>query len=223
VKRLVVGLLVMLVGALLQPSTGSAHTDFDYSLPTQDASVAAPVSEITVAFTQPVALVGNGFEVLNPQGEIVLPTPITDDDQVFRLILDQPVAGGQVGVRYEVTSLDGHVVQGGFSFVVDAAVPTTTVPPTTASPTTPAPAPPSTPSSVPAPATVPATAAATSTSTTAAATTAATTTTAASTSAPPSTKGDDDSGSDTGFYAAIAAIVAAAAVGFVAIRARNAV
>lgn len=215
-KRLVVGLLVVFVGAFVLPPIVSAHTDFDYSLPTQDASVAAPVSEITVAFTEPVTLIGNGFEVLNPQGEIVLPTPITDDDQVFRLILDQPVAGGAVGVRYEVTSLDGHVVQGGFSFVVDAPVPTTTVPvttvPATAAPTTAAPA---------TATTVPAATAATSTTTTVD-----TTTTVAPTTAPPSTSntsGGDDEGSNSGIYIAIAAIVAVAAVGFVVVRSPNAI
>ena len=207
---------MVLAGAFVLPPTGSAHTDFDYSLPTQDASVAAPVSEITVAFTEPVTLIGNGFEILNPQGEIVLPTPITDDDQVFRLILDGPVAGGAVGVRYEVTSLDGHVVQGGFSFVVDAPAPTTTVPATTI-PATTAP-------STAAPTTVPAAIAATSTSTTLD-----TTTTVAPTTAPPSTSstsstsgGDDDGGSNTGIYIAIAAIVAVAAMGFVVVRSRNA-
>jgi copper transport protein len=219
VRRLVVGFLVMLLGTVAAPSSGTAHTDFDYSLPTQDASVAEPVSEITVAFTEPVTLVGNGFEVLNPQGEIVLPTPITDDDQVFRLILDHPVAGGEVGVRYEVTSLDGHVVQGGFSFVVDAPVPSTTVPTTTTAPVTAAPV--TTASATAAPATDPSASEATTTS---AVTTVvdATTTSVAVTAPPTSDPDDDDTGRNTGIYIAVAAAIAIAGVAFVVVRGRNA-
>lgn len=221
-KRLVVGCLVMLLGAFVAPSIGTAHTGFDYSLPTQDASVADPISVITVAFTEPVTLVGNGFEVLNPQGEIVLPTPITDDDQVFRLILDPAIAGGEVGVRYEVTSLDGHVVAGGFSFVVDAPLPTTTVPTTTTATTT---------DTAPVDAAAVTTAPATAAPPTVAPTTSASTTTVgspttSSPTTPPTTSSDldvdDDSGSNTGIYVAIAAAIAVAGVAFVVIRGRTA-
>jgi methionine-rich copper-binding protein CopC len=221
VKRLAVGFMVMLFGAFAAPSTGRAHTDFDYSLPTQGASVADPISEITVAFTEPVTLVGNGFEVLNPQGDVVLPTPITDDDQVFRLILDPAIAGGDVGVRYEVTSLDGHVVDGGFSFVVDAPLPTTTVATTT---TTPAPATTTaiptttiataTPTTAPDP-TTPATAAPPTSVTSTFADSAPTTT-------PARSDADDDSGGNAGVYIAIAAAIAVGAAAFVVIRGRHA-
>jgi copper transport protein len=221
VKRLVVGVVVMLVGVFVAPSTGAAHTGFDYSLPTQDASVAEPIAEVTVAFTEPVTLVGNGFEVLNPQGEIVLPTPITDDDQVFRLILDPAIAGGEVGVRYEVTSLDGHVVDGGFSFFVDAPLPTTTVPvttvPTTAAPVTTAAVTAS--PSTDAPSTISSTTISSTISSTMTVVDATVTspTTASTTSDPD----DEDSGSNTGIYIAIAAAIAVAGAAFVVVRART--
>jgi methionine-rich copper-binding protein CopC len=220
VQRLVVGLTIVLLGVLAVPSTGAAHTGFDYSLPTQDASVAEPVSEITVAFTQPVTLVGNGFEVLNPQGEIVLPTPITDDDRVFRLILDPAVAGGEVGVRYEVTSLDGHVVDGGFSFVVDAPLPTTTVPTTIAAPVAPIT---TTPATAAPPVSTPTTIAPTTSvdSTTSDATTTPTTTSPTTTS-PLDGNAEDADDSRTATYIAIAAAIAVAAAGFVVLRGRNA-
>jgi methionine-rich copper-binding protein CopC len=220
VKRLVVGFVVVLLGAVAAPSTGSAHTGFDYSLPTQDASVADPISEITVAFTEPVTLVGNGFEVLNPQGEIVLPTPITDDDRVFRLILDPAIAGGEVGVRYEVTSVDGHVVAGGFSFVVDAPLPTTTVPTTTTTTTTTMTA--AAPATTAPAAAVPPTAAATYASTTVVdSPTPASTATGPTSSDLDEDDEDDEPGSNTGISIAIAAAVAVAGVAFVVVRGRT--
>lgn len=115
----------------------AAHTEFDYSTPADGDTVDEPVGEIVVAFTDVVEPVGNGFEVLDPAENVVVPEVLTDDDAVFRLVLDPPLAGGVVGVRYEVMAEDGHVQTGGFSFTVDATAPTTsTVPPTTAAPET---------------------------------------------------------------------------------------
>src|SRR5690606_5129400 len=116
--------------------TASAHTQFDYSLPTDGAAVGRPVTEITVAFTEPVTLVGNGFTVFDPQENIVEPFAVTDDDMVFRLQLDPPLAGGEAGVRYEVAAEDGHVLSGGFSFTVSVDAPVTTTSTSTTSSTT---------------------------------------------------------------------------------------
>ena len=152
--RWVVALVVVLLGLITLPPAASAHTALDYSVPTEGASVAEPVSEITVAFTEAVTLVGDGFEVFDPQENVLQPVVATDDDTVFRLQFDSPLAGGPVGVRYEVTSDDGHVVSGSFAFTVTAEAPVATPPPTAP----PATQPPSTqPPSTPPPATPPTT------------------------------------------------------------------
>jgi len=130
VARLV-GVAVAIVATLSVAQPADAHTDFDYSVPTDGASVGEPVSEVTVAFTQPVTLVGNGFEVFDPQQNVLQPFAVTDDDAVFRLQFDPPLAGGPVGVKYSVTAADGHVLTGSFSFTVSVDLP----PPTSASPT----------------------------------------------------------------------------------------
>jgi methionine-rich copper-binding protein CopC len=209
-----VGAVSILVPATVFPAHGTvfAHTEFDYSLPTEGASVGNPVSEVVVAFTSPVTLVGNGFTALDPQENVVEPFPVTDDDIVFRLQFDPPLAGGAVGIRYEVRSEDGHIVSGSFTFVVDAPVPTT-APPATAPPETTAPptAPPET--------TTPATASPETT-------TPETTTSAQPTTAPAATgdpiRGDDgDGGSNTAVIAAIAAAIAIAAAAFLLVRSRT--
>lgn len=103
-----------------------AHTEFESSAPADQEIVEAPVSEISVVFTLPVTIVGNGFEVLDPDGDIITPRVETSDDTVFTIILDEPLTGGDVGVRYEVEAEDGHVLAGGFSFTVSASSPTPT-------------------------------------------------------------------------------------------------
>jgi methionine-rich copper-binding protein CopC len=123
--------LVLMVCVVMVATPALAHTELDYTEPSADVEVGEPVSEIVVAFTLPVTLVGNGFEVLDPQGEIQQPTVETGDDTVFRLIMAEPLVSGEVGVRYEVIAEDGHVLAEGFSFTVTAQASTTTLPPAT--------------------------------------------------------------------------------------------
>ena len=215
-KRLAVAALALLGGVLFSPAVAGAHAALDYTLPADGATVGEPLDEIRVAFTEPVTLVGNGFEVLDPQGQVVLPTPITDDDIVFRLIFDEPLAGGDVGVIYEVTSADGHVISGGFSFAVDAPVPTTT---TTSTPT----APTSTGPPTTAPGTTSAAATTTTTTTTPAIVPSETTedTPPTTPATAPTSEGDTDEGGSTGLIIAIALAVVIAGAAFVLFRARS--
>ncbi len=137
------GALIAVAASLLAASPAAAHTDIEYSLPADQDEVEEPVSEITVAFSDPVTLVGVGFEVFTPQQVIVEPGVFTEDDRVFVLQLDVPLAGGAAGVRYEVVAADGHVLEGGFSFTVLATAPTapSPPPPPPTGPATPPPAP----------------------------------------------------------------------------------
>lgn len=124
-------LLTLTACVVIIATPALAHTELDYTEPSADTEVGESVSEIVVAFTLPVTLVGNGFEVLDPQGEVHQPTVETDDDTVFRLVMAEPLVGGAVGVRYEVIAEDGHVLAEGFSFTVTARASTTTLPPVT--------------------------------------------------------------------------------------------
>jgi methionine-rich copper-binding protein CopC len=138
----VVMFLAALVG-LATSNVAQAHTDFDFSLPADGASVGLVLSEVTVAFTEPVTLVGTGFEVIDPQSAIRVPFAVTDDNMIFRLQLDPPLAGGGAGVSYVVTAADGHVLSGTFSFTVpevpDQVAITTAPPSSAAAPATTAP------------------------------------------------------------------------------------
>jgi copper transport protein len=131
-KRSALLLVAALVALPVVPAW--AHTEFESSTPADQESIEVPVTEITVTFTLPVTIVGNGFEVLDPEGNIISPEVETGDDTVFKLLLDEPLAGGEAGVRYEVAAEDGHVLAGGFSFTV--AAPSTTTTSTLASTTT---------------------------------------------------------------------------------------
>lgn len=181
----------------------SAHTALEYTVPADQEQLAEPVTQITVAFGDPVTLVGAGFEVFTPQEVIVEPNVFTEDNMVFLLQLDEPLAGGEAGVRYEVTAADGHVLEGGFRFTV---------------PTAPATVPATTPIASTAPTTVPASG-----------TTAPAVIAPAPTSVPVSAFSasvaaadtDDGGGSNAGLIVGIVAALAVAAAAFVVLRSRS--
>jgi methionine-rich copper-binding protein CopC len=219
VPRLIRHVLALVASCLVvlpASSTVFAHTELDFTLPAEGASVGEPVAEIRIGFTEPVTLVGPGFRVLTPQGVVIEPFAVTDDDKLFRLQLDPPLAGGAVGVQYEVAAADGHVLQGSFAFTVLAdALPTTT--PTTVPPNT-----------QPATTEAASTTVASTTVERVASTTeavilvAAAPTTAAETSVADTNDAiDDGRQSQRSLIIAIAAAVAAAGLGFVIVRSRR--
>jgi copper resistance protein C len=126
-------LLVSIGVITVAPGRALAHTELDFSLPANGTTVGDPVSEISVGFTDQVALVGNGFEVHDPQGNLLTPFVVTDNDKVFRFQLDPPLAGGLVVVDYHVRAIDGDVQEGSFSFTAAAPLPTS-APTTTVAP-----------------------------------------------------------------------------------------
>ena len=132
--------LIALVGILLSPGTASAHTGFESSTPAEGATVDAPVDVVTIVFTGEANPVGDRFIALTPAGVLQEATSIeTADDMVFTVRFDPPLAGGEVGLRWNVQAADAHPIEGAFSFTIDAPAPITTPPPTVAPSTVAAP------------------------------------------------------------------------------------
>ncbi|TDT14746.1 copper transport protein [Ilumatobacter fluminis] len=139
VPRTRVLLLAVIAACLtvLWPSVASAHTDFESSTPTDGATVEGPLGEITLNFTSSAEPAGEGFELLEPSGEIRQPTSIDPTDgTTFVLTYDPPLEAGTYGLRWNVRAGDAHPIDGSFSFTVDAPVPATTAPATTTPPAT---------------------------------------------------------------------------------------
>ena len=124
IRLLTVGLVLAPAGLVLLAAPASAHTGFESSDPADGASLDAPVDTITLDFTGPAEPTGNGFQVLDPTGELRRPTEATTDDgTVWVLRFDPPISGGAVGVRWMVKAPDAHPIDGSFSFTVPAPVP----------------------------------------------------------------------------------------------------
>ena len=137
-RRLVqwaIAFVALLAGVLAFSSPVAAHTDFESSTPADGDVVDEIVDEITIRFTAEAKPAGEGFTVLDPTGTVREPSTVTtDDDKVFVLGFDPPLAGGPIGVRWMVQAGDAHPIDGSFSFTVTAPAPTS--PPTTGAPST---------------------------------------------------------------------------------------
>jgi copper transport protein len=121
-RALTAALLAMVLsafGVVAGASTASAHTSFVGSTPANGATVAEPVSEILIEFTNPSTEAGDGFVVLDPSGRIRAPSTVTTDDgRVFRLGFEPALSGGEVGVRWSVRAGDAHPIEGSFAFTI---------------------------------------------------------------------------------------------------------
>jgi copper transport protein len=125
-----IGVLVVAAGLVLVPATASAHTGFQSSTPSEGAAMDEPVSLVTIVFTGEANPVGDQFVALTPDGVVqVAASFVTVDDKIFSITFDPPLAGGRVGIRWNVQAADAHPIEGAFSFTVAAPAPVAPVAP----------------------------------------------------------------------------------------------
>ena len=117
----VVGVLVVAAGLVLAPATASAHTGFQSSTPAEGTVIDEPVSLVTIVFTGEANPVGDQFVALTPDGVVQAAASFaTIDNKIFSITFDPPLAGGQIGIRWNVQAADAHPIEGAFSFTVNA-------------------------------------------------------------------------------------------------------
>lgn len=119
VQRWWAALLVVLAVVLSTASPASAHTGFESSNPGDGQTIDQPVTQISLSFSGEATPAGEGFVVLDPSGQIREPDEVTSvDNLTWTLRFDEPLAGGVVGVRWQVAAPDAHPIDGSFSFTV---------------------------------------------------------------------------------------------------------
>lgn len=118
IRRLALtGLLCVAFLAIAGPAT--AHTALESSRPADGATVDEAVRRIVLTFTEPVDLAGRGAQLLDASGTPV-DAAVAVDGVVVTIRPDEPLTGGDHGVRWAVRSGDGHPVRGSLRFTVDA-------------------------------------------------------------------------------------------------------
>jgi copper transport protein len=131
--------IVAMVAADVRPA--AAHTSFESSDPADGSTRPSAVSDITLTFTAAAEPAGEGFVLLDADGQLRAPDQASSaDGRTWVLRFEPPLEGGLIGLRWSVKAPDAHPIEGSFSFEVIplAVVPIT--PETTTSATVGAPA-----------------------------------------------------------------------------------
>ncbi|MFF8403155.1 copper resistance CopC/CopD family protein [Streptomyces sp. NPDC015684] len=124
--RTLVLLLLAVTGALLAGAgPASAHAALTGSDPAQGVVVKKAPSQVSLTFSETVAMTGDSVRVLDPKGRPVQTgTPASVSGTTYAVRLKSGLAEGTYTVAYQVVSADSHPVAGAYTFSVGAPSPT---------------------------------------------------------------------------------------------------
>lgn len=120
--RTLVLLLLAVTGALLAGAgPASAHAALTGSDPAQGVVVKKAPSQVSLTFSETVAMTGDSVRVLDPKGRPVQTgTPANVSGTTYAVQLKSGLAKGTYTVAYQVVSADSHPVAGAYTFSVGA-------------------------------------------------------------------------------------------------------
>lgn len=125
--RILVLLLLAVTGALLAGAAPvSAHAALTGSDPQQGTVVDKAPAQVSLTFSEPVAISDDALRVLDPKGKRVdRGDPDNPEGTTYTVRLHSGLPDGTYTVTYQVVSADSHPVAGAFSFSVGAPSETT--------------------------------------------------------------------------------------------------
>jgi copper transport protein len=120
-------LFLAVAGALLAGAApASAHAALTGSNPTQGTVVDKAPTEVSLTFSEQVALSDGALQVLDPKGERVdTGKPTNPSGTTYAVKLHSGLPDGTFTVTYQVVSADSHPVAGAFTFSIGAPSQTT--------------------------------------------------------------------------------------------------
>ena len=116
----------------------AAHTRLESTAPADGSTAQAPVTEVTLRFTLPVSLLGDGVVIEGPDGAVPADVAAAQGGVVLVATPAAALPAGRYTVTWTAAAQDGHPLEGTFGFAVAAAEPTVTpsaAPSATPSPT----------------------------------------------------------------------------------------
>ncbi|MEZ0159501.1 copper resistance protein CopC [Streptomyces griseorubens] len=125
--RTLVLLILAVAGALLAGAApASAHAALTGSDPAQGAVVDTAPTQVSLTFSEPVAVGDDSVRVLDPKGERVdKGVPANPGGTTYGVRLVSGLPDGTYTVAYQVVSADSHPVAGAFTFSIGAPSETT--------------------------------------------------------------------------------------------------
>ncbi|MFE1443264.1 copper resistance protein CopC [Streptomyces sp. NPDC058739] len=130
--RHVLLLVPLLLTLLFAPATpAAAHAALRSTTPTDGTVLDTAPRDLTLTFTEPVALLDGSIRLLDPGNhrvELPEPTHGPEGDRTVRVALPGGLGRGTFTVAWRVVSADSHPVSGAFTFSVGEPTPTTAAP-----------------------------------------------------------------------------------------------
>lgn len=102
----------------------AAHTRLESTAPADGSTAQAPVTEVTLRFTLPVSLLGDGVVIEGPDGAVPADVAAAQDGVVLVATPAAALPAGRYTVTWTAAAQDGHPLEGTFGFAVAAAEPT---------------------------------------------------------------------------------------------------
>ncbi|WP_273833678.1 copper resistance CopC family protein [Guptibacillus sedimenti] len=96
-----------------------AHTGIESSNPEDGSTITEELTTVTLTFETEIEETSS-FELQNANGETVAVDNITVENNTMTGTFDQPIANGDYEVPWKIIGVDGHPIEGTFSFSVDA-------------------------------------------------------------------------------------------------------
>lgn len=121
VIRAAVGVLAALVLALWCAPSATAHTRLESSAPAAGSTSDGPVTEVTLRFTLPVSLLGEGIVIEGPDGAVVADVAAAENGLALVATPSSALLAGDYTVTWTAAAQDGHPLEGTFGFVVAGA------------------------------------------------------------------------------------------------------
>jgi methionine-rich copper-binding protein CopC len=121
-RRLVASFVVLLATLALAPDAVLAHAALVKSSPERRAAVIRPPTEVRLWFNERLEPAFSRLTVVDRDGRQVDAGDVRvgPDDPKRLSVGIPPLTPGAYTVRYRVLSVDGHIVEGEFSFTVRA-------------------------------------------------------------------------------------------------------
>lgn len=121
--RAAVAILTAFVLALWCAPSATAHTRLDSSTPAAGSTSNVPVTEVTLRFTLPVSLLGDGVVIEGPEGAVIARTTAAEGGLVLVVTPSAALTTGDYTVTWTAAAQDGHPLEGTFDFAVTGAGP----------------------------------------------------------------------------------------------------
>ncbi len=117
--RRLIGVVLAVVGVLALPSTASAHAVLESSTPSANSVVESSPPQIVLDYDEDVEAALASIQVFDADRQrIELGAPGAGDDSSIVVATMPSLDDGLYAVIWRVTSADGHVIDGAFSFQV---------------------------------------------------------------------------------------------------------